>query len=57
MGTLTKTCPMCKRCLPLSEFAKNRSKPMGIDGYCRVCTNDYNRIRRAAKREQIDHEQ
>ena len=49
VGTKTATCPICKRTLPHSEFTKNRSKPYGIDGYCRACMADYKRAYRARK--------
>lgn len=46
----TKHCLRCKQELPVSEFAKNRSRMDGHDAYCRVCNAQ---IRQAAKLKSI----
>lgn len=32
-----KTCPKCEERLPLSSFARNRSRSDGLQSYCRAC--------------------
>jgi len=32
-----KVCCSCKESKPLSEFAKNRSKPSGVNNECKIC--------------------
>ena len=34
----TKRCPKCKRSLPLTEFSKNRSRPDGLQVWCKSCS-------------------
>lgn len=33
-----KWCAMCNQVLPHSEFARDRSRPIGLKGYCRQCS-------------------
>ena len=41
--TDTKRCyGSCKTDLPIAEFAPNKSKPGGVDTYCRECRRAYN---------------
>jgi len=35
----TKRCPRCDTDKPLSEFAKNRSRPDGLQNYCKKCAS------------------
>jgi len=37
----TKCCGRCKEEKPLSEFNKNKSKPDGLQNYCRTCQREY----------------
>ena len=32
--------PECKKELSLSEFYKNKGRPNGLQGYCKVCSNE-----------------
>ena len=38
---MSKYCPRCRETKPETDFSKNRSKPDGLQGYCRKCGNVY----------------
>jgi hypothetical protein len=38
-----KRCPSCKTAKPRSEFAKNRSRPDGVQDRCKACYTIYQR--------------
>lgn len=38
---MNKTCPRCKRELPIDAFCKNRSRKDGLAAYCRECNSVY----------------
>lgn len=38
-----KSCATCKQVKPVSEFAKNRRQPDGLQTACKPCRNAYNR--------------
>jgi hypothetical protein len=42
-----KRCSKCRQDLPLSAFRKDKTKNSGFASYCRVCQNDYKRMKRA----------
>lgn len=42
-----KPCPRCTQRKPFSEFPKAKRNPHGINTYCKVCTNEMQRERRA----------
>lgn len=35
-----KECLVCLESKPLKDFNKNKSKPDGLQGYCRICDNE-----------------
>jgi len=37
MSPLTKQCPKCTQTLPVKMFAKNKTRPSGLDSYCKSC--------------------
>jgi len=43
-----KTCTRCKGEFPLSDFAKNASRPDGLQSWCRPCLKGW-RVARIAK--------
>ena len=40
----TFRCYRCKEDKPQGEFARNKSKPRGVDDECRTCKNEYKRL-------------
>lgn len=36
----TKTCPRCRRELPLPRFHANRTRPQGVGTYCVECEHE-----------------
>jgi len=44
-----RRCSRCKEQLPRSAFASNRSRPDGLQAYCRECSAEYYRQRQEAK--------
>lgn len=46
-----KRCPTCKMILPFDKFAKNSSKPSGIDDYCIQCKSEKDRNNKKKKLE------
>lgn len=44
--TATKTCSKCGEVKPLSDFAKNKSRPDGVQHHCKVCNKGYREIDR-----------
>lgn len=48
-----KKCSGCGRKLPLSQFAKNKNTPDGLQYKCRECFSKYNRERYLKKKEKI----
>jgi hypothetical protein len=43
----TKICPHCgPDPIPISRFGKNRSRPDGLQDYCRLAANEYNKKQR-----------
>lgn len=36
-----KNCPRCERCLSVAAFDKNRTRPDGLQTYCRNCKRVY----------------
>ena len=62
MGAMFKRCPDCQRLRPISDFGANRSRPDGLQFYCRSCVSTrgataYRRIRERngkSVRERVD---
>jgi hypothetical protein len=46
-------CPRCERDLPVSEFARDRSKPSGHKSHCKACDNAKSKRYNAANRERV----
>ncbi len=49
----TKQCFRCEKCLPLSEFNRNKAKEDGLDIYCRGCIRQRDKEYRAANLDKI----
>jgi 5-methylcytosine-specific restriction endonuclease McrA len=47
-----KYCPKCRRDLPISQYAKNKTKPDGLAYWCRDCNNASSRKYHATHKEQ-----
>jgi hypothetical protein len=47
---MTKYCPRCHRCQPLTAFAHHRGRPDGRQVWCRACTSYAQRKHYAATR-------
>jgi Zn ribbon nucleic-acid-binding protein len=47
-----RKCIKCGRELPLDQFYKDKRMISGLKSVCKECTNEYNRIRHVAKREE-----
>lgn len=41
METQTKHCPRCSQDKPMTEFGRNRSRPDGLQSWCKKCTRAY----------------
>jgi 5-methylcytosine-specific restriction endonuclease McrA len=50
---MTKVCVKCKILKDLSEFNKQKSSSDGLQGSCRACFSEYNRVRYSEKKEHI----
>ena len=49
-----KTCSKCGETKPLDGFAKNKSKPDGLQCWCKVCQKKYDRKYYAKNREKVN---
>ncbi|MFF3502733.1 endonuclease VII domain-containing protein [Streptomyces sp. NPDC003247] len=49
----TRRCSRCKRHLPRTAFASNKSMPDGLQAYCRDCAAEYYRQRQEAKGKKV----
>lgn len=41
MGHVEKLCKKCNTTKPVSEFAKNKNRKDGLNGFCKACVNSY----------------
>ena len=46
-----KACTKCGQVKPLEEYGRNRTRPGGLNCWCKGCAREYNRAYRAANRE------
>ena len=44
-----KRCPDCEMVLPVADFSKDRSRPIGLKSYCRPCASIRNKSWRKAR--------
>ncbi len=52
---ITKSCRVCKKIKPLSEFPKNRSKKSGYNSECNTCCNKYYKEYRQTEKGKVAH--
>lgn len=49
----TKHCPKCDQDKPLDTFGKNRSRPDGLQAWCKLCSKKNQRERRKTERKTL----
>jgi len=55
-ATYMKKCPHCKEWKPLIEYGKDKNRPDGLNGYCKICAAEKGReMDRKIKKRAFEH--